>query len=87
MDITRDPDEGWVNFGCYRVMIHDQRTVGFYISPGKHGRIHREKWFASGKPMKVAVSLGHDPLVFLAGSTSSSRRWRSSGLAGISPQR
>ncbi len=68
VDITRDPDEGWVNLGCYRVMIHDERTVGFYISPGKHGRIHREKWFASGKPMKVAVSLGHDPLVFLAGS-------------------
>ena len=68
VDITRDPEEGWVNLGCYRVMIHDERTVGFYISPGKHGRIHREKWFASGKPMKVAVSLGHDPLVFLAGS-------------------
>jgi len=68
VDITRDPEEGWVNLGCYRVMIHDERTVGFYISPGKHGRIQREKWFASGKPMKVAVSLGHDPLVFLAGS-------------------
>jgi UbiD family decarboxylase len=68
VDVTRDPEEGWVNLGCYRVMIHDERTVGFYISPGKHGRIHREKWFASGKPMKVAVSLGHDPLVFLAGS-------------------
>jgi UbiD family decarboxylase len=68
VDITRDPEEGWVNLGCYRVMIHDERTVGFYISPGKHGRIQREKWFAAGKPMKVAVSLGHDPLVFLAGS-------------------
>ncbi len=68
VDITKDPDEGWVNLGCYRVMIHDEKTVGFYISPGKHGRIQREKWFASGKPMKVAVSIGHDPLVFLAGS-------------------
>ena len=43
VDITRDPEEGWVNLGCYRVMIHDERTVGFYISPGKHGRIQREK--------------------------------------------
>jgi 4-hydroxy-3-polyprenylbenzoate decarboxylase len=68
VDITRDPDEGWVNLGCYRVMIHDEKTVGFYISPGKHGRLQRDKWFASGKPMKVSVSLGHDPLVFLAGS-------------------
>ena len=43
IDITRDPDEGWVNWGTYRVMIHDKDTVGFYISPGKHGRIQREK--------------------------------------------
>ncbi len=68
VDITRDPEEGWVNLGTYRVMIHDETTVGFYISPGKHGRIQREKWFASKQPMKVAVSIGHDPLIFLAGS-------------------
>ena len=24
VDITRDPDEGWVNYGTYRVMIHDK---------------------------------------------------------------
>ena len=68
VDITRDPDEGWVNYGTYRVMIHDKNTVGFYISPGKHGRIQREKYQASGQPFKMAMSFGHDPLTFLAGS-------------------
>ena len=68
VDITRDPDEGWVNYGTYRVMIHDKNKVGFYISPGKHGRIQREKYAASGKPFKIAMSFGHDPLTFLAGS-------------------
>lgn len=68
IDITRDPDEGWVNWGTYRVMIHDKDTVGFYISPGKHGRIQREKYMSTGRPCKVAMSFGHDPLVFLAGS-------------------
>ena len=67
VDITRDPDSGWVNLGTYRVMIHDKNTLGFYISPGKHGRIMREKYFAKGEPCKVAVSFGHDPLIFLAG--------------------
>ena len=38
-NVTRDPDEGWINCGTYRVMIHDAKTAGFYISPGKHGRI------------------------------------------------
>ena len=68
IDITRDPDEGWVNWGTYRVMIHDKDTVGFYISPGKHGRIQREKYSGTGRQCKIAMSFGHDPLVFLAGS-------------------
>jgi len=67
VDITRDPDEGWVNLGTYRVMIHDKDTVAFYISPGKHGRIHREKYFTRGEPCKVALCLGQDPLILLAG--------------------
>src|SRR5499426_3983288 len=68
IDITRDPDEGWVNLGTYRVMIHDKDTLGFYISPGKQGRIMREKYAANGQPFKMAMSFGHDPLTFLAGS-------------------
>ena len=69
IDITRDPDTGWVNLGTYRVMIHDRDTLGFYISPGKQGRIMREKYFAKGQPCKVAVSFGQDPLIYLAGGT------------------
>lgn len=68
VDITRDPDEGWVNLGCYRVMIHTRNEVGFYISPGKQGRIQRDKWLARGGPMPVAMSFGHDPAIFMAGS-------------------
>ena len=67
VDITRDPDEGWINLGTYRVMVHDENTLGFYISPGKQGRIMREKYFAKGEPCKVAVSFGQDPLLYLAG--------------------
>lgn len=68
VDITRDPDDGWVNLGTYRVMVHDKDTLAFFISPGKHGRIHREKYFNRGEPCKVAVCLGQDPLILLAGS-------------------
>jgi len=67
IDITVEPDEGWVNLGTYRVMIHDSDTLGFYISPGKQGRIMREKYFARGQSCKVAVSFGQDPLLYLAG--------------------
>jgi 4-hydroxy-3-polyprenylbenzoate decarboxylase len=67
-DITRDPDDGTVNLGTYRVMIQDKDKVGFYISPGKDGRIHRDKYFAAGQPCPVAMVIGGDPLLFMAGS-------------------
>ena len=41
--ITRDPEEGWVNAGTYRVMLQGKDAVALYISPGKHGRVHRQK--------------------------------------------
>src|SRR6266511_1543225 len=61
-NITRDPDEGWINCGTYRVMIHDEKSVGFYISPGKHGRVMRDKYEARKQPMPVAIVAGGDPL-------------------------
>jgi len=63
-NVTRDPDEGWINCGTYRVVIHDQKSVGFYISPGKHGRIQRDKYQARGEPMPVAIVVGGDPSVY-----------------------
>ncbi len=68
LDILPDPDSDWVNIGTYRVMLVDRNHVCLYISPGKHGRIIRDKYFASGQPMPVAMSFGHDPLLFMASS-------------------
>ncbi|MEE9418920.1 MAG: UbiD family decarboxylase [Desulfatiglandaceae bacterium] len=62
--VTRDPDTGELNMGTYRVQLHDSRTVGFYISPGKHGRMHRDKYFARGEPCPVVMIFGVDPLSF-----------------------
>ncbi|MBI4526768.1 MAG: UbiD family decarboxylase [Deltaproteobacteria bacterium] len=66
--ITRDPEEGWVNLGTYRSMVHDERSVGLYISPGKHGRIQRQKYYDNQKSCPVAISFGQDPLLFIAAS-------------------
>ncbi|MFC2008064.1 UbiD family decarboxylase, partial [Chloroflexota bacterium] len=62
--ITRDPDNGEVNLGTYRIMVHDEKTTALYISPGKHGRRHYEKHHARGEACPVAISVGHHPLVF-----------------------
>ena len=66
-NIMRDPDTGWINCGTYRVMIHDAKTLGFYISPGKHGRQIRDKYKARGERMPVVTVCGGDPMSFLMG--------------------
>jgi 4-hydroxy-3-polyprenylbenzoate decarboxylase len=66
LTITRDPEEGWINIGTYRVMVHDGKSIGLYMSPGRHARIQMEKYFAQNRPFPVALSLGHDPLLFMA---------------------
>ena len=63
--ITRDPDEGWVNVGCYRVLVHDRNTMVMNISPGKHGRMHRQKYFDQGRPCPVVLCFGVDPLLHM----------------------
>ncbi len=68
-NVTRDPDTDWINIGTYRVMIQSKNSVGFYISPGKHGRIHRDKYMARNEPMPACVVLGGDPMAFLMGCT------------------
>ena len=65
--ITQDPDSGAINVGTYRVMVHDKNTLAFYISPGKDGRIIREKYHAMGRPCPVAVVIGPPPMLYLAG--------------------
>ncbi len=64
-NITQDPEEGWYNCGTYRVMVQSKTEVGFYISPGKHGRIHRDKYQSLDQPMPTVIVLGGDPLTFL----------------------
>jgi 4-hydroxy-3-polyprenylbenzoate decarboxylase len=64
--ITRDPEEGWVNCGTYRVQLIDKDTCLLYISQGKQGRIQRDKYLDKGEPCPVVVVAGIDPLLFMA---------------------
>ena len=63
--ITQDPDTGLFNFGTYRNQVYDGKTIGCQITEGKHGRIHRDKYFERGQPMKAVVLVGQDPLLFM----------------------
>ena len=68
-NVTADPDTGWLNLGCYRIMLRDKATVTYNAAPGKHGRVHHEKFSARGERMPVVMVLGGDPMTFFfAGS-------------------
>ncbi|MBI4332001.1 MAG: UbiD family decarboxylase [Chloroflexi bacterium] len=65
MVIMRDPKDGWVNVGTYRIQVHDHDTTGLYIAPGKHGRLIRERYWAEGKSCPVAMVFGMHPLIWM----------------------
>ena len=66
LTITRDPDNGWVDCGIFRLQLHDRSTLGIYISPGRHLKVIAEKYWSRGKSCPVAVCTGVDPILFLA---------------------
>jgi 4-hydroxy-3-polyprenylbenzoate decarboxylase len=62
---TASPDTGRINVGCYRQMLHGRNRVGVYCSPGKHGLLDREAWWARGEPCEVVAAYGIDPVLFM----------------------
>ena len=66
--ITRDPDGGWLNVGCYRQMVQDRNHVGLYLSPGKDARLHIERYWSRNEPCEVVAVWGVDPAMFIAAS-------------------
>lgn len=69
MVIQRDPDTGAINCGTYRVMVHDKKTAGLYISPHHTGAIIEKKYWERGQSCPVAVVFGEDPLMFAASAS------------------
>lgn len=73
LNILKDPDSTWVNLGTYRNQVLGRDRLGLWISPGKHGRIIREKYFARGKPCPIVVVVGSDPLLFMSACSDAPR--------------
>jgi UbiD family decarboxylase len=53
------------NLSGHRGAVHDRNTMGMNISPGKHGRMRRQKYFDQGKPCPVVCCFGVDPLLHM----------------------
>ena len=64
MVIMKDPDSNWVNYGAYRIQVHDRNTASVMISKGKHGDILMRRYHERGEPCPIAVVAGVHPALF-----------------------
>ena len=64
--ISRDPDTGYVNVGTYRVQVHDEKTVGLFMIPGKHGNLIAQKYWARGEACPFVIACGVPPSMIIA---------------------
>ena len=80
--ITRDPESGAVNIGTYRCMIQGKNRISVKMNKGKHGRLAMQKYHAMGKPCPIAVSVGHAPQLFMAGTMPMPLGVEEYGVAG-----
>ena len=55
MVIMKDPDSGWINYGAYRIQVHDRNVASVMTSKGKHGNLIMRRWHELGKPCPIAV--------------------------------
>lgn len=71
MDIVKDPESNWVNWGMYRVMVHNKRHVGVLWHMGNDGgKIFYRNYVPKKKPMPVAIAIGADPICSLVAAST-----------------
>jgi 4-hydroxy-3-polyprenylbenzoate decarboxylase len=69
MVITKNPESGKRNVGCYRMQVFDELTTGMHWQTQKHGADHFRTARSKNKEgkLEVAVAIGADPATAMAG--------------------
>lgn len=81
--VTMDPDTGWTNVGCYRMMMHDGQMTGMQIDPAnQHIGQHYWKWIERNEPMPVAVVIGMEPALTFMGASPTYEPFDEYDIAG-----
>ena len=67
--VVRDPEEGYLHAGCYRLMIKRKDFMVTHITPGKHLWYIYKKAEAMGQSLPIAFFLGSHPLWSMGGQS------------------
>ncbi len=64
IDISKDLDSDWVNWGMYRHMLHNKNTIGILLAtPTKHlWSMYTKSCQPKNKPLEVAIAIGVEPI-------------------------
>lgn len=70
VDVTKDLDDGLVNWGLYRHVIQEPNILGWWVAPANHAAAHfYQKYEPRGQRMPLAIAIGTEPISsFIAGS-------------------
>jgi len=66
--IQKDPDTGFVNWGMYRAMLHNERLLGCWIGPMRDGGIIMSKYHKKGEGCPFAIAVAPPPACGFAGA-------------------
>ncbi len=81
--VSRDPTTGWVNWGIYRFMVHDERLLAGFPRPTSHlGKMLLDHYVPERKPMPIAIAIGCDLPSHLAAAATFQLGGNEADLAG-----
>lgn len=66
VSLLKDPDSGKVNAGIYRHEAQNSRELGIMTNPGHHGSRILRRMRELGKPLEIAIAIGHHPALLMA---------------------
>lgn len=69
-NISKDPLTGWVNYGMYRLMVHDRNHMGGIIATVQHFNQHLTAYKEKNQHMEFAIAIGTEPVTALMSATN-----------------
>jgi phenylphosphate carboxylase alpha subunit len=83
VDVTKDPESGFVNWGIYRHMIQDRNTLGWLAPPVQHGPgLFYRRYESRNEPMPIAIAIGTEPISTIVAGTPFAASISEPGIVG-----
>ncbi len=81
--VSKDPTTGWVNWGIYRFMVHNERLLTGFPRPTSHlGKMFLDHYVPARRPMPIAIAIGCDLPSHLAAAATFKMGGNEAELAG-----